>query len=66
LNDDSLRRRIRVAKENSLTTVVWNPWVQKAKALTDFGDDEWKRMLCIECSNVAYFAVNLAPGKQPS
>ena len=64
VEDPVLRRRIRVAKENSLTTVVWNPWVEKAHALPDFADDEWRRMICIETSNVSDFAVNLAPGEQ--
>jgi glucose-6-phosphate 1-epimerase len=64
LEDLSLRRRIDVAKENSSTTVVWNPWVEKAKALSDFGDAEWMQMVCIETSNVAEFAIELAPGEQ--
>jgi glucose-6-phosphate 1-epimerase len=64
LVDHSLRRRLGVAKENSFTTVVWNPWVDKAKALADFGDAEWTQMVCIETSNVSDFAVELAPGQQ--
>jgi glucose-6-phosphate 1-epimerase len=64
LEDTVLRRRTRVIKQNSLTTVVWNPWVQKAQALSDLGDDEWMQMICIETSNVAHFAVVLAPGQQ--
>ncbi len=64
LADDSLRRRIRVAKENSFTTVVWNPWIEKARALADFGDTEWMQMVCIETSNVADCAVELLPGQQ--
>jgi glucose-6-phosphate 1-epimerase len=64
VEDEALRRRVIIAKENSLTTVVWNPWVQKAKALSDFGDTEWTRMVCVETSNVAAFAVDLAPGQQ--
>jgi glucose-6-phosphate 1-epimerase len=43
---------------------VWNPWVQKAHSLTDFADDEWMQMICIETSNVSDFAVELAPGQQ--
>ena len=61
LEDAALRRRIRVSKENSLATVVWNPWAEKAKAMADFGDEEWKRMVCIETCNVAKHAVTLAP-----
>jgi glucose-6-phosphate 1-epimerase len=64
MEDPVLRRRTHVAKENSRTTVVWNPWVQKARSLTDFADDEWMQMLCIETSNVSDFAVELAPGRQ--
>jgi glucose-6-phosphate 1-epimerase len=43
---------------------VWNPWVQKARALSDLGNDEWMQMICIETSNVSDFAVDLAPGEQ--
>lgn len=64
LEDPLLQRRVRVAKENSLTTVLWNPWTQKAHSLSDFGEDEWVRMICIEPSNVCDFAVDLAPGQQ--
>jgi glucose-6-phosphate 1-epimerase len=63
MEDPVLRRRTHVAKENSRTTVVWNPWVQKAHSLTDFADDEWMQMICIETSNVSDFAVHLAPGQ---
>jgi D-hexose-6-phosphate mutarotase len=64
LEDPGLHRRTRVAKENSRTTVVWNPWVQKAHSMSDFADDEWIQMVCIETSNVSDFAVDLAPGQQ--
>ena len=64
LADPLLHRRTRLTKENSLTTVVWNPWVQKAQALSDLGDDEWMQMICIETSNVADSAVDLAAGQQ--
>jgi glucose-6-phosphate 1-epimerase len=64
LEDPVLHRRTHLTKENSLTTVVWNPWVQKARALSDFRDDEWSQMICIETSNVSNFAVDLGPGQQ--
>ncbi len=64
LQDSVLHRRIQIAKVNSLSTVVWNPWAEKASALSDLGADQWKQMLCIETSNVGNFAVELAPGRQ--
>ncbi|HEY4960914.1 MAG TPA: D-hexose-6-phosphate mutarotase [Terriglobales bacterium] len=64
LHDPALRRRVSVAKENSLTTVVWNPWADKAKEMVDLGDNEWTRMLCIETSNVLGYAVEVAPGQK--
>jgi glucose-6-phosphate 1-epimerase len=64
ISDPVLQRRIRVSKENSLTTVVWNPWSEKARAMSDLGEDQWKQMLCVETSNVGSFAVELAPGEQ--
>lgn len=63
LDDALLHRATYVVKENSRTTVVWNPWVQKARAMPDLGD-EWTQMVCIESSNVSDFAVDLAPGQQ--
>ena len=64
LEDDSLNRHIHIVKANSLTTVLWNPWVQKARNLSDLGDDEWMHMVCVETSNVSDFAVKLAPGQE--
>jgi glucose-6-phosphate 1-epimerase len=56
-------RVLTVSKENSAATVVWNPWIAKAKAMSDFGDDEWPGMLCVETANVDAHAITLAPGK---
>ncbi|GJY39110.1 putative glucose-6-phosphate 1-epimerase [Tanacetum coccineum] len=30
--------------------VVWNPWDKEAKAMVDFGDEEYKHMLCVEAA----------------
>lgn len=63
IDDPAKRRRITVQKSDSQNTVVWNPWVAKAKAMPDFGDDEWPAMLCVETCNVAGGAVTLQPGE---
>ena len=64
VEDPVLHRRTRVEKRNSRTTVVWNPWIEKAHSLPDLADNEWIEMVCIETSNVGDFAVELAPGQQ--
>lgn len=64
LVDAAMRRKIRIRNENSRTTVVWNPWAAKAKAMSDFGDEEWKQMICVETTNVSQFAVELGAGKE--
>jgi D-hexose-6-phosphate mutarotase len=62
VEDAGWRRRVVVAKRGSATTVVWNPWVAKAKAMPDFGDDEWTGMLCVETANALDDAIHLDPG----
>ncbi len=64
IRDASLRRTIRVEKECSASTVVWNPWIAKAKAMADFGDEEYPRMVCVESGNVADNALTLAVGQE--
>jgi len=59
-----MRRRIRLTKANSLTTVVWNPWREGAAGLRDLGDGEWMQFICVEASNILDAAINLAPGQQ--
>ena len=61
LTDPGFGRRIRVEKTGSRSTVVWNPWVAKSKAMPDFGDDEWPGMICIETANAADNAVTVPP-----
>ena len=63
VTDPELGRRIIVSKTNAANTVVWNPWVAKAAAMPDFGNDEWPEMLCIEGANVLGDAIHLAPGE---
>ncbi len=59
VHDPVLKRIVTVEKEGSNATVVWNPWIAKAKAMPDFGDDEWPEMLCIEAANAMDCAVKL-------
>ena len=63
IRDARLGRVIRVAKENSASTVVWNPWIAKAQQMPDFGNEEYQNMVCVESGNVNVNKVILEPGK---
>ena len=62
IDDPGLERQIRVERFGSNSAVVWNPWIAKAAAMPDFGDDEYPGMLCIEAANAGDDARTLAPG----
>lgn len=46
-------KTICVKKQNFPDTVVWNPWEEKARGMSDFGDDEYPNMVCVEAGYVA-------------
>lgn len=64
IHDPGLRRTIRVRKDGSRSTVVWNPWIAKSQRMPDFGDDEYRQMVCVESGNIGENAVTLAPGQR--
>jgi glucose-6-phosphate 1-epimerase len=64
INDPVLNRRIQLDKLHSQTTIVWNPWQERAAALADLGDDEWHQFACVEAGNIRDEAVILNPGEQ--
>lgn len=61
--DEGAARVVTVEKAQSANTVVWNPWIDRSQRMTDFGDDEWTGMCCVETANVLDNAVHLAPGQ---
>jgi glucose-6-phosphate 1-epimerase len=63
IHDPGLRRKIRIEKQGSLSTVVWNPWLRKAQQMPDFGNEEYQRMVCVESGNVAANQITLPPGE---
>jgi D-hexose-6-phosphate mutarotase len=62
IEDSGMHRRIGISKNGSRTTVVWNPWIDKAKKMKDFGDSEYKSMVCVETVNADTDVFSLAPG----
>jgi D-hexose-6-phosphate mutarotase len=62
IEDSGMNRRIGISKNGSRTTVVWNPWIDKAGKMKDFGDSEYKNMVCVETVNADTDVISLAPG----
>ncbi|KAL2970713.1 hypothetical protein AAZX31_15G155500 [Glycine max] len=61
--DHEKKRTFVVRKDGLPDAVVWNPWDKKAKALADFGDDEYKHMLCVEAAAIEK-PITLKPGEE--
>jgi len=66
IHDARLGRVIRVEKNHSASTVVWNPWIAKAQQMPDFGNEEYQRMVCVESGNVNVNKRTLEPGQSSS
>ena len=64
LEDTGWQRRINIETNNSLSTVVWNPWIDKSARLGDMGDGGYLKMLCIETGNIADDSVSIAAGDE--
>jgi glucose-6-phosphate 1-epimerase len=64
LVDPGYGRRIVIGKRGSHTTVVWNPWIEKAGRLSDMAPDDYRRFICIETANAESDTVTLEPGAE--
>jgi glucose-6-phosphate 1-epimerase len=64
LVDPTLGRRIRIESEHSRTAVVWNPWVETARAMDDLDDEDYRRFVCVETVNTASEVIEVLPGEE--
>ena len=62
IKDRGLQRIIRIAKHGSHSTVVWNPWTEKADKMGDFGPEGHRGMVCVESANALDNTVTVEPG----
>ena len=60
IEDRGWRRRVVIEKVGAASSVVWNPWAEKAAAMVDLGDPAWRGMVCVETGNIADNEVRLA------
>ena len=64
IDDPALNRRIRIAQHGGRSTIVWNPWIEKAAKMGDLGEDGYLQMICVESGNSAENTVQVAPGTE--
>lgn len=54
-------RSVFVDKAGSRSTVIWNPWKKKSKALADLPDKGYREFVCVECANAGTDKPTLRP-----
>jgi len=64
VKDAAWQREIRISKQGSDATVVWNPWSERQKSFADMAAGEFKDMLCVETANAGPHQITVAPGAQ--
>ncbi len=64
IRDPSMDRTVLVTATGSRSTVVWNPWIEKADRMGDFAPDGYLGMVCVENANAADDAVQVGPGQE--
>jgi len=62
LVDDLSGRTILIEKSGSSSTVMWNPWSEKAAAFADLPDDGYLKFCCIEAAIANDMAEIVMPG----
>ena len=43
--------KVTLRHEGSNSLVVWNPWIEKSKQMSDMSEDGYRTMVCLETSN---------------
>jgi glucose-6-phosphate 1-epimerase len=64
ITDSGINRRIAIEKDGSNSTVVWNPWIEKAARTADMNDDDWHNFVCVETANTAMRPITIKPGEK--
>jgi glucose-6-phosphate 1-epimerase len=62
IEDSAMERRICISKRNSASTIVLNPWNEKAEQMGDMGERSYLGMVCVESANAADDVVTIPAG----
>ncbi|XP_073150498.1 putative glucose-6-phosphate 1-epimerase isoform X2 [Henckelia pumila] len=61
--DHEKKRTYVLRKEGLPDVALWNPWDKKSKAMADFGDSDYRQMLCVDGAAIET-GVTLKPGEE--
>jgi glucose-6-phosphate 1-epimerase len=63
ITDAPWNRKIRVSKKGSKVTVVWNPYIETTKTMSDIPPDGYQNFVCVEAVNAYSDVIELKPGE---
>lgn len=64
IEDPTLGRRLRITSRHSATCIVWNPWIETARAMADLDDEDYRVMVCVETANAADEVIEVPAGSE--
>jgi glucose-6-phosphate 1-epimerase len=64
LRIESPSKQLVLKNTHSQSAVIWNPWIEKSKRLSQFSPQNYQRMYCIETANVMSDHKILTPNQQ--
>lgn len=64
IEDSGYQRNIRIDKQSSASSVVWNPGPEIVKGFNDIPHDQWQAFLCVEAGNIFENAVKIPAGQK--
>ena len=64
--DRNWDRTIIIDKTGSKSTVIWNPWIEKSKQMSDLKNEDYRNFICVETANTLEDVYHLTPGSKHS
>ena len=62
IDDQALKRKIKVTATNSKTAIVWNPGAEISAKMADLGDRDYANFVCVETANAADEVIEVGAG----
>lgn len=66
VSDPIAKRTITITNKGSNSAVVWNPWKERSKKLSEYTPHSYKTMICVETCNALDDARGVKPGQSHS